>query len=197
MNAVLGSSRAPYGSRRKCEELLRLDIRQLRSRGRLQVGASFSWQWSMGDLTVASIHIFVGSRGLALSYRTGEHNVSQRVDFAWTACHFGGLRTWLVCPDCKRRCAVVYGVNRFGRFSCRSCMNLAYSSATETTPDRLTRKLLKCESKLGDGGERPKAMWRRTQERICAEISDVESARFDALIGRLTAISAAAGREAR
>ena len=76
-------------------------------------------------------------------------------------------------------------------------MRLAYSSEAETTSDRLTRKLLKCEAKLGEDGERPKGMWRRTHERIDAEISVVEEARFDALIGRLTAISAAAAREAR
>jgi hypothetical protein len=64
-------------------------------------------------------------------------------------------------------------------------MHLAYSSEAETTPDRLTRKLLKCEAKLGEGGERPKGMWRRTQAHIDAEISDVEDARFNALIGAL------------
>jgi hypothetical protein len=187
----------PYGSRRKCEDFVPLDIRQIKSRGRLLVGTAFSWHWSIADLPVGSVHIFVGSRGLGLSYRTGGHAVSHRVEFAWTPCRFGGLRTWLTCPDCKRRCAVVYGVNDFGRFSCRRCMRLAYSSEAETTSDRLTRKLLKCEAKLGEDGERPKGMWRRTHERIDAEISVVEEARFDALIGRLTAISAAAAREAR
>jgi hypothetical protein len=72
-------------------------------------------------------------------------------------------------------------------------MHLAYSSEAETTPDRLTRKLLRYEAKLGEAGERPKGMWRRTYERIDAEISDVEDARFDALIGALGAASAAAG----
>jgi hypothetical protein len=142
---------------------------------------------------VASIQITVTRASLALSYRTGGHNVSQRVEFAWTPCHFGGLRTWLICPDCKRRSAVFYGVNNFGRFSCRRCMHLAYDCEAETVPDRLTRKLFKRQAKLGEGGERPKGMWRRTYERIDAEISDVDGARFDALIGRLTAASAAAG----
>jgi hypothetical protein len=189
----LNSLKAPYGSRRKCEDFARLDIRQIKSRRRLLVGTECSWSWSMGDLTVASIHIAVGSRGVALSYRTGGHDVSQRVEFAWTACHFGGLRTWLVCPACGRRYAVLYGVNNFGRFSCRKCMHLAYDCEAETVPDRLTRKLLKSESKLGEGGERPKGMWRRTYERIDAEISDVDGARFDALIGALGTNSAAAG----
>jgi hypothetical protein len=72
-------------------------------------------------------------------------------------------------------------------------MNLAYASEAESVPDRLTRKLLKSEAKLGEWGERPKGMWRRTHARIDAEISDVADARCDALIGRLTATSAAAG----
>ena len=187
----MNGSRTPYGTRRKCEDFARLDIRQIKSRGHLLVGAVFPWQWSIGDLTVASVNITVGSRALALSYRTGGHEVSQRIALTWTACHFGGLRPWLVCPACGRRYAVLYGVNNFGRFSCRRCMNLAYECEAETTPDRLTRKMLNSESKLGEWGERPKGMWRRTYARIDAEISDRADARCGALIGRLTAISAA------
>jgi hypothetical protein len=71
-------------------------------------------------------------------------------------------------------------------------MHLAYSSEAETVPDRLARKMLKRESKLGDWGERPKGMWRRTHERICAGIDEAANARCGALIERLTAISAEA-----
>lgn len=44
---------------------------------------------------VGSVRIVVGSRGVALSYRTGERNVSLRIEFAWTPCRFSGLRAWL------------------------------------------------------------------------------------------------------
>jgi hypothetical protein len=187
---ILNGSRAPYGARRKCEDRLPLDIRQLK--GRLLVGAAFPWQWTQAGSLVADVQITVGSRALALSYRTGGHDVSQRLEFAWTFC-FGGLRTWFICPDCKRRAAILYGVNRFGRFSCRKCMNLAYECEAETTSDRLARKMLKREAKLGEWGERPKGMWGRTYRRVCAGIDEAANARCDALMGALGTNSATAG----
>jgi len=184
----LNGSRAPYGARRKCEDRLPLDIRQIKSR--LLVGAAFPWQWTQAGSTVASIQITVTRAGLALSYLTGGQNVSQRVALNWTACNFGGRRVWFLCPHCSRRCAILYGVNNNGRFSCRRCVNLAYECEAETTTDRLTRKQLKREAKLGEWGERPKGMWRRTYGYICAGIDEAANARCDALIGRLTATSA-------
>jgi len=41
-------------------------------------------------------------------------------------------RAWFQCPDCGRRCAVLFGVSRRGNFACRTCQRLAYSSETES-----------------------------------------------------------------
>jgi hypothetical protein len=189
----LRGSKAPYGSRRKCENFLPLDIRQLKSHARLCVGTGCTWQWWRADELLGAVRIDVVSRGLTLSYSTGEHDATQRVEFTWTPCRFGGLRTWFVCGDCRRRCAVVYGANEFGWFSCRSCMNLAYSSEAENVRDRLTRKLLKREAKLNEDGEKPKGMWRRTYERICGGIAEVEDARLVAFCGTADANREEAG----
>ena len=39
---------------------------------------------------------------------------------------FGGLRWWWVCPNCRRRCGVLYLPDREGPVACRSCWPVRY-----------------------------------------------------------------------
>jgi hypothetical protein len=64
-------------------------------------------------------------------------------------------------------------------------MHLAYDCEAESVRDRLTRKLFKLEAKLGEDGEKPKWMRRRTYERIWGQIGAAEDARLVAFIGAL------------
>ena len=48
----------------------------------------------------------------------------QVINFAKTACTFGGFRFWFVCPDCNRRCASLY--KRKNHFTCRVCHRFKY-----------------------------------------------------------------------
>lgn len=81
-----------------------------------------------------------------------------------TVCHLGGRRSWFLCPRCGMRRAILYGVASDGRFGCRACMRLGYSSETEDYIDRVGRKQWKQEAKLDAGVRRPKWMRRRTYE---------------------------------
>jgi hypothetical protein len=191
-----------HGSRGKCEDFLPLDIRQLKSHGRLRPG-SFRWQWLRDNEPLGEVSIAASPRSLVLSYRWTPHGaeprqVTQQIALAWTPCRFGGRRASFLCPHCSRRCAVVNGVNDFGQFSCRRCMHLAYDCEAESVRDRLTRKLLKREAKLGEDGEKPKWMRWRTYKRLCERIDAVEDARLVAFIGapdaeRLGVVSNARG----
>ena len=58
--------------------------------------------------------------------QTGQHFRLTR-----TACNYGGWRYWLICPDCLRRCGKVYKVTIYGRYKCRKCHDLTYTSAQE------------------------------------------------------------------
>ena len=61
-----------------------------------------------------------------------------------TACRYGGWRYWLVCPDCGRRCLIVYRPGGYGLsgFACRECHHLTYESAQEAHRyDRLSGPL--------------------------------------------------------
>jgi|ERR1700722_1554973 len=184
----MGSRSSCFRSRRKCDDYLTLDVRHLRARGRLTPGP-FRWEWLADGEPVGAVRIVADSHGLTLSYRAQERDVDQRVEFTCTPCYFGGRRTWFICPDCRRRCAVVYGVNDFGRFSCRHCMKLAYESEAENVADRLTRKMLKRERMLGEDGEKPKWMRWSTYARICDEIANVEDARIAAFLGTGKAVN--------
>ena len=166
------------GWRRKVDQCLPLDLRQLKAHGRLQAGAEFSWEWVRDGEPFATIHIAVDPLGLTLSYRSAQLDVVHRVELAWTACPFGGQRAWLVCSDCRRRCAILYGVNSAGRFSCRRCLDLTYACEAESVVERLARRQLKLAAKCAPDGGRPRWMRQRTYERICAEIDAVTVARI-------------------
>jgi hypothetical protein len=47
-----------------------------------------------------------------------------------TACNYGGWRYWLLCPRCKRRCAVLYS-RGYPYYACRKCHDLTYRSTQD------------------------------------------------------------------
>lgn len=180
MGTRLRASRC--GSRDKCEDFLALDVRQLNAFDRLRC-RSFLWQWLIDGEPVGAVRIVGDSRGLTLGYRAQDREVHQRVEFTCTPCHLGGQRTWFSCPDCRRRCAVLYGVTDFGRFSCRHCMNLAHESEAQDAVGRSWLKQRKLEAQLGPDGQKPKWMRWPTFARICAAIETVEDERLGAFLG--------------
>jgi len=107
------------------------------------------------------------------------------VPLCCTRCNYGASRAWFACPECDRRCALIYFGATGGRFGCRSCSRVAYTSQSETRIDRLHRKLQKLENRMAGGVEhwdwrRPKGMhqitYERTVERYLAivEAQDLE-----------------------
>ena len=44
-----------------------------------------------------------------------------------TACHFGGVRWWLACPDCAKRFKYLY--RHHGRYQCRECIGAVNRSS--------------------------------------------------------------------
>lgn len=178
----LGAGRP--GWRRKCDDFLALDLRQLRARRVLLVGAAFRWQWARAGDEVGAVQISVDRRGVTLCYSVEKRGIEQRIDFAWTPTWFGGKRMWIACPACRRRCVVLYGVDNRNRFSCRLCMDLAYPCEAESVTQRLWRKQAKLEALIEPDGRRPKRMHRRTYEGVCDRIDAVEDTRLAAFLDR-------------
>ena len=169
------------GWRRNSEQMSWLDIRRLARADDLRDGRYSSQLWSRGGEPAGSINVRAAQDHVRLIYTWMPKDYeSQKMDYpVWierTPCRYGGSRPWFRCPRCQRRCAVLYGVANDGRFGCRSCMRLGYSSEAESTLDRLHRKQRKLERQLGGGGQRPKGIRRITYEQISRQLQDLDAA---------------------
>jgi hypothetical protein len=183
----MGTGGSRYGAgrpgwRRKCEQKLSFDIRRLQRKGCLAPGQYFSWSWSRGDEPAGSVSVTTSDQAVTLNYSWTPYgqesrNITCRLSLTRTPCHYGNTRPWFICPDCGRRCAVVYGLSRRGNFACRACQRLAYSSEAEAPMDRLWRKQSRLEARLIEDGDRPTRMHQRTFERLWERIGEIEEQR--------------------
>ena len=126
-----GAGRPAY--KIKGEQLMRLDIRAIRRSGLLRMSGATTWTWSRGDEHVGSAQLTVSADSIRLAYSVNGQDSSQIVTTATTSCAFGGSRRWFSCPACHGRVALLY--MRSGRFACRSCQRVSYStqSGSEST----------------------------------------------------------------
>jgi hypothetical protein len=171
------------------ETALALDIRALAHAGNLGNSLSvFATTWTHG-LSESSVGVTVlnGRRAL-VSYRDARGEVTtEHIVFQWTTCNFGGTRPWWTCPQCDRRCAIVYARGAWP-FMCRLCANLTYETAQSDASTRAICKSNRRRARLGweltePFPPKPKGMHWRTFERLFAEsavAASIESAAFDA-----------------
>jgi len=169
----------------KAEHLRRVDIRLWHRGGYLRAGRSFTWSWHRGEEHTGSIGVLVhDAHSLVLQYMVGgesdRRDGSQTISLAHTACPYGNTRPWFVCPCCNRRAGLLF--MRWGRFACRHCQRVAYSSQSDDVLDRMWRKQSKIERRLGEHWRRPKGMHSATYERIVQAIMDCEEQRNAAFI---------------
>ena len=161
--------------------MLRLDVRQLHRRDCLRPGLAFSWSWSWGDEPAGSISIFTGADSIRLSYSTRDgEQVDELVGLDLTPCHFGGARTWFLCPRCARRVGGLFGGRRFW---CRHCHGIAYAVENEDAMSRLLRRSNKLRERVKVKAgtaypvtDKPKGMHWRTFDRIRWQIQGIEAA---------------------
>jgi len=194
-----GSGRGGSG-RRTTDPLLFLDIRYMRRAGLLRPASaapySFSLAWAQrgepsGNISVLARH---GDGRyppeLVLNYSTkAPHEttwtpVLEVITIETTECHYGGERPWLLCPRCFSRRAVLFSVD--GRFRCRECHDVAYTSTRETEEDRRCRRALAIQKRLGghkhgtifDPEPKPPHMHWSTYDRLCDELDDLARASY-------------------
>jgi hypothetical protein len=189
----LGSGGWNASGRTTVEATARLAIAALQKRGGLRPGAYLIWRWSRGDETFASIGVHGERGGVRLTYHVGAdggsaRRVDEHVALKHHPCRFGGERAFFCCPRCARDVLNLHLAG--GRFMCRECGRLTYSSRRERGRDRNLRAANKLRQRLG--GEigalnsvaaRPKGMWRRTYDRLIADIERREGQAFEELAG--------------
>jgi len=173
-----GAGRPSY--RAKAEQLQRVEIGRWHRGGYLRAGYSFTWSWHRGDEPSGSIGVLVhGADSLTLQYMLGSEGQrrdgSQTIRLTQTTCNYGNSRPWFACPVCQRRAGVLY--IRAGRFACRNCQRVSYSSQSCDVIDRMWRNQSKLESRLGDGWTRPKGMRQRTYDGLLETLENCEERR--------------------
>ncbi len=166
------------------DPLLSLDVRWLGRIGALAPGAVSTPQWSRRGEPAGWITTIrePDSDCLILDYTTyaagaEREQVRDAIDLETTPCHYGGARTWFLCPQCQHRRAVLFACN--GRFRCRTCHQLAYSSSREGAADRSRRRLAGQRTRLGGSyaepvwtiPPRPTGMHHRTYARLVRQFT--------------------------
>ena len=151
--ARIGAGRPGY--RLKAEQSFRIDIRLWRKGGYLSNGRTFRWQWSRNGEITGSIGATVSSGSIRLSYSMLDRDASQTIGTATTPCHYGGSRTWFGCPVCHHRAAVLY--MRSGRFACRQCQRVSYTSQSGSAHDRANVRYHRLDALIDAG----KPKWQR------------------------------------
>src|SRR5271165_2605973 len=170
---------ARYGSGKATTDYHhRLDVRFLHRHGHLRPGAFFALGWSRGGIQTGLIQGRTTGNSIVLSYMHRAlgsdqwQRMEQAVELVRTPCHYGGQRTWFLCPafGCGRRVGVLYSGSIF---ACRHCHQLVYQSQREQWQDRALRRAQAIRMKLGGSGsmaedfpEKPKKMHWRTYERL-------------------------------
>jgi hypothetical protein len=123
-----------------------LDVRILARCGALTPGVWWTTNWTARGQPSGSITHHAEADALILDYRVKGlldaewQLVRERIPMERIPCHYGGSRPWFLCPGCGRRRAVLFSVD--GRFRCRACHDLAYSSTRQTLAERALRRKL-------------------------------------------------------
>jgi hypothetical protein len=183
------------GYKATAESLQRVDVRLWAQRGYFadHMERHFSWSWTRGGEPSGNIAVHTTSASATLTYRTKSHGNDEwqdrrdYVSVSQTPCRYGGLRHWFHCPACNRRCEVLY--LRAGRFACRHCQRVAYTSQSGGVMDRMAHKMHKLRARIENG--RPKGMRWANYERLIEQVCTIEELidrEFARRVGRLLGV---------
>lgn len=145
-----------------------LDIRVL-ARGYFRLGMEFTRSLLAHGQRVTVRHArYVEDRMDIWS----EIHLGYSIEIVWTGCNYGGGRPWFVCPECDRRCAILY--SPIENFVCRTCAGLYYETPQMNAGDRAAMRAKKLKKQLGwtaggilgAYGPKPVGMHWKTFERL-------------------------------
>lgn len=175
-----GSGSGRTGWRPVAERLLRLDMVFLHREKLLRPGMTVLLNWSWHDMPLANIKLLMSTSFVRLRYSTIDGEMMDYpIYIDRTPCHYGGSRTWFLCPRCCRRAAVLFA----GRhFMCRQCHALAYAVENEGEQARLLRRANKLRGRINAPAAvmtslilKPKGMHQKTFNRILLEIEELDN----------------------
>ena len=128
--------RGVFWKKNTVDDAYRLDMARLAKDVDFDTAAHGYTTWNKGETSIGW-EVCPPYR-LRLHYtvtkRDGERtDYDYYVDLDTTPCHFGGKRSWFLCPNttCGRRCRILYLAPGSPYFACRICLNLTYRSQQE------------------------------------------------------------------
>ncbi len=130
-----------------------ISVQYLKKQVGLNEGNNGTLSWSRNDEPCGSINYLVKANGIQFNYhsRSSEQdegeNVELFIQFDYTACHYGNQRTWLLCPHCHKRVAIIYSEGKY--FLCRKCSQLNYQSQHLQCHERRQAMAQRIRKKLG------------------------------------------------
>lgn len=204
-----GSGRWGIGRRRpKVENFLRLDVRVLE---RLHLFGRYygpqSCEIELGRYGVAEASCVVTAHDprdqvvVSYMYSNGDGApvvpVRQVVLVRRTKCGFKNTRAYFCCPRCGSRCGILYF--RGKDLACRECLQLIYSSQSDTFANRVERRRIRL-LRIAPEGIRPRGMWHRTWAKLEKQFDALErdsAAVLASYAARLGAIGRRSSRGAR
>ena len=140
-----GSGRKAGYGRDKVERRLTIDINVLHRTGCLKPGRIGAWRWIINgepvDITLRAEenHLHIGYDGDGLT---------QQIDIIRFRRNLGGSQAYFKCPQCSRVASKLHAAEQ-GRFLCRHCCRLGYSSQWEDGYGLAVRRARKIAGRLG------------------------------------------------
>lgn len=131
-----GEEMGRWNTKTLVESCRQIDVNRWHREGGLTPGYCFNWAWwsEKGDKRASiSIKALPGAVELSYTLNPGTsraEDVLYQVEIERTPCHYGGERSWFICPGrgCGRRVAKLYLPYGGKYFLCRHCYGLAYES---------------------------------------------------------------------
>jgi hypothetical protein len=129
--------------------------------------------------TIATAGLTIEYTGYDDAGRCGRVVAIERAAIVQQPVGFGGVRLWICCPGCGRRCRVLYGGQRL---RCRKCLGLQYWCQMLQPHDRAYRQaekvMRRCDPRARWGQDFPdKPPWMRwdTYDRLATQHEFLET----------------------
>lgn len=185
----LTSGRTPYATTPADRECLKLDVNDFTDVLTDDEDTEYSGTASWGDAEITwRTATEAGRETFRVQYTATQDGSEEHYEYpirvTRTDCNFGGTRPWWECPRCGDRVGTLYLPPSQGKFYCRDCHDIAYSSSRASgNADRTLRmRYNRLRKKLGaDPGhpensgipDRPKGMHQETYEELVEELEAV------------------------
>ena len=179
----LGSGRSCWRSKSFVEETRFISSKWVKAHLLTLQQQSLQVSWNQGQTSLGSARVSISNPGqLCVQYkyrRSCESDwsaVCEFISIQLSACRYGGVRLWFICPKCGKRIANIY-VDTV--VSCRNCLGLRYQCEYEDEMSRLQSKTRKIFDRIGNACVRPKGMHRKTYERLICEAIELQNQQDD------------------